>query len=104
MGEEIVDDYSQQKQDLREYLGMLGVSVKFKTRTSRTGWKTLFAVLSHPELYSVRERNHHFHAGFKEIFPDYFGVTSSCRDECTVRLTLSESEAEEKITKKIETI
>jgi len=99
-----VIDYTQQKQNLRECLKTLGVSVKFKTRTSRTGWKTLFAELSHPVLYRVRDLNNHFHSILKENFPDYFGVTSSSTDDCTIRLTMSESEAKEKITKKIENI
>ena len=107
-------DCTQEKKNLKEYFNSLGLSVTFKTRTSRTGWKTLFCEVKGENLYWVRQwnfqfneifkENFQFNEIFKENFPDYFGVTSSCGNDCTIRLTMSESEVKEAITKKIDEI
>ena len=97
-------DCTQEKKNLKEYFNSLGLSVTFKTRTSRTGWKTLFCEVKGENLYWVRQWNFQFNEIFKENFPDYFGVTSSCGNDCTIRLTMSESEVKEAITKKIDEI
>ena len=95
-------DCTREKKNLKEYFQSLGLSVTFKTRTSRTGWKTLFCELKGEDLYHVRTKNFQFNEIFKENFPDYFGVTSSSGSDCTIRLTMSESEAKEELTKKID--
>ena len=99
-----VDIWKEQKEKFRELLAQHGITnVKFVTRTSRKGHKTLFAVIEGcKEIREMYKKVSQFDATF--IFPHYWGVTSGGWYGFTLRLTASASEAEQMIRSKIETL